>query len=57
MQGGNYAKAEEMKSKAMQMDPQMYYASRNLAFIKMRCGRNKAAAEYLKSFLGCPMTR
>ena len=51
MQAGNYAKAEEMKSKAMQMDPQMYYASRNLAFIKMRCGRNKAAAEYLKSFL------
>jgi eukaryotic-like serine/threonine-protein kinase len=49
---GNYAKAEEMKSKAMQMDPQMYYASRNLAFIKMRSGRGKAAAEYLKSFLG-----
>ena len=52
MLGGDYAKAEEMKSKAMQMDPQMYYASRNLAFIKMRVGRNKAAAEYLKSFLG-----
>ncbi len=51
MLGGNYAKAEEMKSKAMQMDPQMYYASRNLAFIKMRRGRDKAAAEYLKSFL------
>jgi serine/threonine protein kinase/tetratricopeptide (TPR) repeat protein len=56
MQGGNYAKAEEMKSKAMQMDPQMYYASRNLAFIRMRCGRNKAAVEYLKSFLGIPDT-
>ncbi|HTY62163.1 MAG TPA: protein kinase [Acidobacteriota bacterium] len=54
MQGGNYVKAEEMKSKAMQMDPQMYYASRILAFIKMRCGRNKAAAEYLQSFLGIP---
>jgi eukaryotic-like serine/threonine-protein kinase len=54
MLGGNYAKAEEMKSKAMQMDPQMYYAARNLAFIKIRCGRNKAAAEYLKSFLGIP---
>jgi serine/threonine protein kinase/tetratricopeptide (TPR) repeat protein len=52
MLGGNYTKAEEMKSKAMQMDPQMYYASRNLAFIKMRRGRDKAAAEYLKSFLG-----
>ena len=51
MLAGNYAKAEEMKSKAMQMDPQMYYASRNLAFIKMRRGRDKAAAEYLKSFL------
>ena len=56
MLGGNYAKAEEMKSKAMQMDPQMYYASRNLAFIKMRCGRNKAAAESLKSYLDVPDT-
>ena len=54
MLGGNYAKAEEMKSKAMQMDPQMYYASRNLAFIMMRSGRNKAAAEYLESFLAIP---
>ena len=54
MQGGNYAKAEEMKLKAMQMDPQMYYASRSLAFIKMRCGRYKAAAESLKPFLDLP---
>jgi tetratricopeptide (TPR) repeat protein len=29
----------------------MYYASRNLAFIEMICGRNKAAAERLKSLL------
>ncbi len=54
MQAGDYAKAEEMKLKAMQMDPQMSYASRNLAFIKMRGGRNKAASEDLKSFLDLP---
>ena len=54
MQGGNYAKAEEMKSKAIQMDPQMYYAGRNLAFIMIRRGRNKSAAQYLKSFLDLP---
>ena len=51
MLAGDYAKAEEMKSKAIQMDPQMYYASRNLAFIEMLRGRNKAAAERLKSLL------
>jgi len=53
MQAGMYAKAEEMKSKAIQMDPQMYYAVRNLAFIEMMRGRNKAAVERLKSlFVG-----
>jgi serine/threonine protein kinase/Flp pilus assembly protein TadD len=51
MLAGEYGKAEEMKLKAIQMDPQMYYASRNLAFIRMMGGRYKAAEEYLKSSL------
>jgi tetratricopeptide (TPR) repeat protein len=33
------------------MDPQMYYASRNLAFIEMMSGRNKDAGEKLKALL------
>jgi len=49
MQSGDYARAEEMKSKAIQMDPQMYYAGRLLAYIEMMRGRNNAAAERLKS--------
>jgi serine/threonine protein kinase/tetratricopeptide (TPR) repeat protein len=49
MLAGDYAKAEEMKTKAVQMDPKIYYASRNLAFIEMLRGQNKAAAERLKS--------
>jgi tetratricopeptide (TPR) repeat protein len=51
MQSGDYAKAEEMKSKAIQMDPRMYYASRNLAFIEMMRGGNNAAGERLKFLL------
>jgi serine/threonine protein kinase/Tfp pilus assembly protein PilF len=51
MLAGDYAKAEEMKTKAIQMDPKMYYAGRNLAFIEMLRGRYKAAAERLKTFL------
>jgi tetratricopeptide (TPR) repeat protein len=43
-----------MKSKAIQLDPQLYYASRNLAYIAMACGRYKDAAEYLKSMSGTP---
>jgi tetratricopeptide (TPR) repeat protein len=50
MAAGDYAKAEEMKSKAIQVDPQMYYAIRNLANIEIMRGRNKAAAERLKAF-------
>ncbi len=50
MQAGDYADAEGMKQKALQMDPQMYYASRNLANIEMMRGRYKAANEYLKKF-------
>ena len=51
MQAGDYAKAEEMKLKAIQLDPQMFYASLNLGYIDMICGRNRAAEKYLKSFL------
>jgi eukaryotic-like serine/threonine-protein kinase len=50
MQSGDYTKAEEMKTKAIQMDPQMYYAIRNLANIEIMRGRYKAAAERLKAF-------
>jgi serine/threonine protein kinase/tetratricopeptide (TPR) repeat protein len=50
MQAGQYANAEAMKSKAIQMDPQMYYAIRNLANIEMMRGRYRAAGERLKSF-------
>jgi tetratricopeptide (TPR) repeat protein/predicted Ser/Thr protein kinase len=49
MLSGDYQKAEEMKAKAIQMDPQMYYAIRNLAFIEMMRGRYRAAAERLRS--------
>jgi serine/threonine protein kinase/Tfp pilus assembly protein PilF len=51
MQSGDYAKAEEMKSTAIRMDPMMYYASRNLAFIDMMRGRYKAAAQVLNSLI------
>jgi serine/threonine protein kinase/Tfp pilus assembly protein PilF len=47
MLAGDYINAEQMKSKAIQMDPQIYYASRNLAFLEMMRGRNKAAGERL----------
>lgn len=49
MLAGEYDKAEEMKSKAIQMNPKMYYASRNLAFIEMLRGRNTAAGERIQS--------
>jgi tetratricopeptide (TPR) repeat protein len=54
MQAGDYAKAEEMKQRAIQLDPQMYYASGVLGYIELMCGRNKAAEKYLKSLLGNP---
>ncbi len=50
MEAGDYVKAEEMKSKAIQVDPQMYYAIRNLANIESMRGRYKAASERLKLF-------
>ena len=52
MQAGEYEKAQEMKSKAISMDPQIYYAIRNLAFIEMLRGRNRIAEERLKSLFG-----
>ncbi len=54
---GDYAKAEEMKNTAIQMDPQIYYASRNLAFIEMMRGRNKRAVERLNSLLNATEDR
>jgi len=51
MQAGEYAKAKEMKLRAIRIDPQMYYANLNLGYIEMICGRNRAAEKYLKSFL------
>jgi serine/threonine protein kinase/Tfp pilus assembly protein PilF len=49
MQAGDYAKAKEMKLAAIKLDPQMYYASLNLGYIEMMCGRNKAAEKLLQS--------
>ncbi|MBN2243115.1 MAG: protein kinase [Acidobacteria bacterium] len=51
MLAGDYAKAEEMKLKAIELDPQIYYASRNLSYIHMLCGRNRAAEIRLQSLL------
>ncbi|MBN2320519.1 MAG: protein kinase [Acidobacteria bacterium] len=51
MHAGNYAKAEEMKLRAIEIDPQMYYASRNQAYIDMLRGRNRAAEKRLLSIL------
>jgi tetratricopeptide (TPR) repeat protein/tRNA A-37 threonylcarbamoyl transferase component Bud32 len=51
MQAGDYAKAEEMKRRAIELDPQMYYASRILAYIDMLRGRNRAAEKRLLSLV------
>jgi serine/threonine protein kinase/Tfp pilus assembly protein PilF len=51
IQAGDYAKAKEMKLTALRLDPQMYYASLNLGYIEMLCGRNRAAEKHLKSSL------
>jgi serine/threonine protein kinase/tetratricopeptide (TPR) repeat protein len=51
LQSGDYQKATEMKNKAIQMDPQMYYASRSLVYIDILLGRNKAAEEKLNALL------
>jgi len=48
---GLYKQAAEMKLKALQQDPQLYYASRSLAFIDMLNGRSRAAEERLKALL------
>ncbi len=46
---GDYAKAREMKSKAVQKDPSLYYASRSLAYIDLLQGRNLASEQRLKA--------
>jgi serine/threonine protein kinase/Tfp pilus assembly protein PilF len=51
MSAGDYTRAEEMKIKAIQLDPKIFYASRNLAFIEMMRGRNKKAMERFKALL------
>ena len=52
MHAGLYDKAIEMKMKAIQKDPRLYYAGLNLAYIEILCGRFKAAEAELKSLLG-----
>jgi serine/threonine protein kinase/tetratricopeptide (TPR) repeat protein len=47
MQAGDYVKAEEKKFQAFQMAPHMYFAGRNLAFIRMLRGRYQAAIDRL----------
>jgi serine/threonine protein kinase/tetratricopeptide (TPR) repeat protein len=51
MHAGDYANATEMKIRAIQSDPQLYYASRSLVYLDMMFGRHKAAAEKLKGLL------
>ena len=51
MLAGDYIRAEQMKEKAIRMDPQIYYAGRNLAFIEMLRGRNNAALYRLRTLL------
>lgn len=52
MQAGEYERAREMKSRAIEMDPDIFYAIRNLAFIEMLTGRGDAALERLRSIAG-----
>lgn len=49
MQAGDYANAKACKTKALSMDPKIFYAIRTIAFIDMLHGRNAAAAQQLKS--------
>lgn len=51
MQAGLYEKAIEMKNKALQLDPKLEYASLNLAFIEILCGRYGMAENSLKTLL------
>ena len=52
MHAGEYAKAIEMKREAIRLQPDHYWASRNLAFINILQGRYKDAESALKSLLG-----
>ena len=51
MHAGNYAMATEMKLKAIELDPHLYYPRRSLAFIEMRRGRYKSAEEILQKLI------
>ena len=51
MQAGLYDKAIEMKTKALQLDPKLEYASLNLAFIDILCGRYEMAENSIKTLL------
>jgi tetratricopeptide (TPR) repeat protein len=51
MQAGLYDEAVEMKTKALQLDPKLEYASLNLAFIEILCGRYGMAESSLKALL------
>jgi serine/threonine protein kinase/tetratricopeptide (TPR) repeat protein len=57
MQAGEYDQAEKMKLRAIQMDPQMYYAVRNLANIEIMRGQYRAALERLRSFFNATQER
>ncbi|MEJ2244604.1 MAG: protein kinase [Acidobacteriota bacterium] len=52
MHAGEYADAIKMKQTAIQLDPEQYYSSRNLAFINILQGRYKDAESTLKTLLG-----
>lgn len=52
MHAGNYAMAEEMKLKAIELDAHLYYPRRSLAFIEMRRGRYRSAEEILQNLIG-----
>jgi serine/threonine protein kinase/tetratricopeptide (TPR) repeat protein len=51
MHAGEYAKAAEMKQRALQEDPGLYYAKRGLAFISILEGRQAAAEKQIQAAL------
>ncbi len=51
MHAGDYARAKEMKQKAIEIEPHLSYARRNLGFIEILRGRNKAAEDKLQKLI------
>ena len=51
MSAGEYEKAEEMKRKAAEKDPRLYYVNRSLVFLDLLRGRNRAAKAKLDTLL------